>query len=242
MTQMIQTAEYHAKFPPHGRPTKFTSEKIQQIRNLVERGKSREEIAELIGVTVGSLQVTCSRLGVSLRRPVFDNGTGLLRRRGLGANGTATHDPSSGNGGVLLRLTKEEPEYKSQVEPLEQAHAAMPHQERAIGTNEPASANLAVRMQYKGEQRSTDLPLTQDMIRQLAFEAEIRDMRIGELVGELIVAILKKDLLQAVLAAERTTIRAHRSRSEGKTRLLGIAVLQGERQARTTSKSLSALY
>jgi hypothetical protein len=31
------------------------------IRTLVERGKSREEIAELIGVTVGSLQVTCSR-------------------------------------------------------------------------------------------------------------------------------------------------------------------------------------
>ena len=34
----------------------------------MERGKSREEIAELIGVTVGSLQVTCSRLGISLRR------------------------------------------------------------------------------------------------------------------------------------------------------------------------------
>src|SRR5947207_1946037 len=31
--------------------------------------KRREEIAELIGVTVGSLQVTCSRLGISLRRP-----------------------------------------------------------------------------------------------------------------------------------------------------------------------------
>ena len=41
----------------------------QQIKNLVERGKRREEIAELIGVTVGSLQVTCSRLGISLRRP-----------------------------------------------------------------------------------------------------------------------------------------------------------------------------
>jgi hypothetical protein len=39
------------------------------MRTLVERGKSREEIAELIGVTVGSLQVTCSRLGISLRRP-----------------------------------------------------------------------------------------------------------------------------------------------------------------------------
>ena len=48
---------------------KFTPERIEQIKNLVERGKRREEIAELIGVTVGSLQVTCSRLGISLRRP-----------------------------------------------------------------------------------------------------------------------------------------------------------------------------
>ena len=33
-----------------GRPVKFTPERIQQIKNLVERSKSREEIAELIGV------------------------------------------------------------------------------------------------------------------------------------------------------------------------------------------------
>ena len=29
-------------------------ERIEQIKNLVEHGKRREEIAELIGVTVGS--------------------------------------------------------------------------------------------------------------------------------------------------------------------------------------------
>ena len=52
-----------------GRRLKFTPERIEQIRNLVERGKTREEIAEIIDVTVGSLQVTCSRLGISLRRP-----------------------------------------------------------------------------------------------------------------------------------------------------------------------------
>jgi hypothetical protein len=52
-----------------GRKLKFTPERIGQIRNLVERGKTREEIAEIIDVTVGSLQVTCSRLGISLRRP-----------------------------------------------------------------------------------------------------------------------------------------------------------------------------
>ena len=37
-----------------GRPLKFTPERIQQIQNLVERGTGRDEIAALIGVTVGS--------------------------------------------------------------------------------------------------------------------------------------------------------------------------------------------
>jgi hypothetical protein len=53
----------------NGRPIKCTPERLEQIRNLVERGKSREEIAEMIGVTLGSLQVTCSRVGIGLRRP-----------------------------------------------------------------------------------------------------------------------------------------------------------------------------
>jgi hypothetical protein len=55
--------------PFKGRPTKFTPERIQQIKDLIAQGKSREEIAGVIDVTVGSLQVTCSKLGISLRRP-----------------------------------------------------------------------------------------------------------------------------------------------------------------------------
>src|SRR5215467_12018984 len=72
--KMMQTEELATQLPTYGRRIKFTPERVQQIRNLVERGKSREEIAELIGVTVGSLQVTCSRLGISLRRVPLDNG------------------------------------------------------------------------------------------------------------------------------------------------------------------------
>src|SRR5262245_5436134 len=56
--------------PRSARTVKFTPERMQQIRNLVERGKSREEISETIGVTVGLLQVTCSRFGISLRKPL----------------------------------------------------------------------------------------------------------------------------------------------------------------------------
>src|SRR3954471_21574936 len=68
---------------------------IQQITNLVERGKSREEIAELIEVTIDSLQVTCSRLGISLRRPRLDNGIRLLPRgKPVPSDGRTTPDLS----------------------------------------------------------------------------------------------------------------------------------------------------
>jgi DNA invertase Pin-like site-specific DNA recombinase len=56
------------QLPTYGKRIKFTPERIQQIRNLVEQGKSREEIAELIDVTVRFLQITCSRLGIGVRR------------------------------------------------------------------------------------------------------------------------------------------------------------------------------
>lgn len=51
-----------------GRPIKFTPERLQQIRNLVERGTHRADIAKMLDVTLGSLQVTCSKAGISLRR------------------------------------------------------------------------------------------------------------------------------------------------------------------------------
>jgi hypothetical protein len=53
----------------NGRPMKFTRERFEQIRNLVERGMTKEQIAETIGTTIGSLVVSCSRMGISLRRP-----------------------------------------------------------------------------------------------------------------------------------------------------------------------------
>jgi len=177
---MIQTEELATQLTnSRGRQIKFTPERLQQVRNLVQRGKSREEIAELIGVTVGSLQVTCSRLGISLRRVVFGNGMGLLRRVPL--------PPISG-----------QPQQNSQSGPLEQPRATTPHEERAR-TDEMGLASLALRMKYRGHERTKELPLTQDMIRQLAFEAQFRNMSIGEVVGELLIAMMKKDLFQHVL-------------------------------------------
>jgi hypothetical protein len=55
-------------------------------------------------------------------------------------------------------------------------------------------------MRYRGDERTSELPLTQDMIWQLAFEAQFRNMSIGEIVGELLIAMMKRDdLFQHVL-------------------------------------------
>ena len=51
--------------PDRGRgASKFTPQVIEKINELVAEGLSRDEIANRLGVVVGSLQVTCSRLGI----------------------------------------------------------------------------------------------------------------------------------------------------------------------------------
>ena len=191
-------AKFSSQVPPRGRPIKFTPERIQQIGNLVERGKSREEIAELIEVTVGSLQVTCSKLGISLRRPRLDNGIRFLpRRKPVPRNGRSTSDPSC-DVSVPLQPIGEGSRQDSQPGPPEQPRYTTPHQGRPKA-KEADFAHLSLTMRYKGEERTTKLALTQLAIGQLAFEAGLRDMRIGEFVSELITATIQKNLYQRVL-------------------------------------------
>src|SRR5262245_30330804 len=128
------------------RQSKFTPERIQQIKDLIARGETYADIAALIGVTVGSLKVTCSRLGVSLRTPRVK----------------------------LLPAT-------------ERARTAG-------GTN----AVFTITMQYNGKEQETALPLTSEMISQLALEASARDQRIGELAKDLLQAVTKKGLFEEV--------------------------------------------
>ena len=191
-----------AKFSPQlptsrGRPTKFTLERLQQIRNLVERGESREQIAEILDVTVGSLQVTCSRLGISLRRPKVDNGVRLLRQlNSISRKKTITmHDPIDHNGSALSQPTEQQSHQNSQSGPAE---PAKPQQDR-LQTLEACSPSVAIRFQYKDTERTTELPLNLDMIGRLACEAEFRNMSIAELIGELLMGMVKKDLFRAVL-------------------------------------------
>src|SRR6478672_6436866 len=75
------------------RATKFCPANIQKIKDWVAKGISREEIAKSLDVTVGSLQVTCSRLGISLRIPkMFEQ-----RRRVVSYAYIPNHAPMSGH-------------------------------------------------------------------------------------------------------------------------------------------------
>jgi len=140
------------------RPSKFTAERIQQIKDLIARGEKSEEIAALIGVTVGTLKVTCSKLGISLRRSKLSNGSRTL---------------------------------------------APPHQAALVQDLMRTNATFTVTVQYKGEQRTTALPLTLAMIGQLALEASSRDLSIGEFAGDIVVEVLKKGILEQVLGSDR---------------------------------------
>src|SRR5262249_13241349 len=105
-TGMTQIAEYATPTPSRGRQIKFTPERIKQIKKRVERGMSRDEIAELIGVTLGSLQVTCSRLGISLRRPAFNNGVVTLRRNETRLDQVPTRGCGHGGDSASLHLER----------------------------------------------------------------------------------------------------------------------------------------
>jgi hypothetical protein len=143
---------------------------------------------------VGSLQVTCSRMGISLRRPKFGNGVPLVVP--VPKNAINMHFPGDHGVTVSSQPTEELSQGHSQLVAAERGSAAKLKEEQVLGAS---STSVAIKFQYKGVERTAELPLTRDMIGQLAWEAEFRNMTIGELIAELIVAAVKKDLLQAVL-------------------------------------------
>jgi hypothetical protein len=64
---------------------------------------------------------------------------------------------------------------------------------------DPRSARFAIRIQYRGIERTAELPLTTHMIEQLAMEAAVRGVSIGDFIAELITTMLSKDLIPQVL-------------------------------------------
>jgi hypothetical protein len=183
---------------PRGKESKFTPTNIQQIINLVERGKSREEIAEIIGVTPGTLAVTCSRLKISLRGPRYDLGTGVLRRRPSQVpNGANSHQMNGLQKWGVQKTMEEQP--ASNGGPVKDVATAAPAAAVLGKTSISASPKLAVRILYKGDGQSIESQVSLEMVGRLFLEAEHRSMRIGELFVRLILGIAEKNLFQLVL-------------------------------------------
>jgi hypothetical protein len=180
----------------HRRQTKFTPQNIRQIINLVERGTPPAQIAEIIGVTLGTLRATCSKLHISLRRPSYDIGTGLLRHRqpraGMGA----------ASAGSLSRRSSEvasnEPSVTAiEKKPMEQEPTLVPHE--AANARHGALATFSIVMRYKGESHTVELPITGNMIGRLALEAEFRGMKSVELIARVIESVASEDQFDSVL-------------------------------------------
>jgi hypothetical protein len=195
-----QTAQGSSALIARRRSIKFTPERIRQIENLVERGKSGQEIADILGVTVGSLQVACSKMGISLRRPKIINGVYLFKKpTPAHENANATQNTDYQNGRLPpAQPIEEQPERNSQSQPAEIPIIALPQQGRAA-TPEACSATFAIRFHYRGIERTHELPLTTQAIGLLALEATLREMSIGELIAEIIRAMVDKDLFPQVL-------------------------------------------
>ena len=68
------------------RPVRFTREVVENIKELLAQGMKRDEIAKRLGVTVRSLQVTCSRLGITV-------GTAHVRKKEVSQSATRRAEP-----------------------------------------------------------------------------------------------------------------------------------------------------
>jgi hypothetical protein len=124
---------------------KFTPQVIEKIKEFVAEGISREEIASRLGVTVGSLQVTCSKSGISLRR-----------------------------------------------------HVRIAHVGEQKEVSQP-EAKFAITMRYRGKEQTADIPLSPSAIETLALEATSRDVAFAELLGQILVAAVNKDMIHEIL-------------------------------------------
>ena len=150
-----------------GRRTKFTPQAIEKIKAFVAEGISRDEIANRLGVTVGSLQVTCSRLGISLRRITFRS-----------CSGHRTADVRLGSVGFA-------------------------HTREQMEISQPAArtaplAKFEIIMRCRGEEQTSDIPLSLAAIDVLAVEATSRDLGIAELIGQTLVAAINKDMIHEI--------------------------------------------
>ena len=172
LSSAAMTTAYDVSSPPRGRRVKFTPEVIESIKKLVAQGINRHEIANRLGVTVGSLQVTCSRLGISLRRIIQTNGSGCHT---LDVNGRTIPTPCSGIAHVREQKVSQ------------RAARAAP------------VVQVAITMRCHGKEKTSDIPLPSPAIAVLALEATSRNLNIVDLMGQVLVAAINNDMIPNIL-------------------------------------------
>jgi len=155
--------------PKAGRASKFTPQAIQNIKEMVAQGLSREEIAQRLDVTVGSLQVTCSKLGVSLRRsrmrfPSYD------------------------------RLKPEFELSWAGSEVLEKGSAL--------------EVKIAITIQRKDLLMTFDVPLSHKTVEELALLASLRQVKLGELIAQILSGVVDKGLVEKMLKGDDVPSKA----------------------------------
>jgi hypothetical protein len=153
-----------------GRAIKFTPQAIEQIKELIAQGKSRDEVANLLGVTVGSLQVTCSRLGISLRR--------IISRSGM-----ARHTVDARRRSITLGADM----------------VARAHEQRS---EEGSWPKFAITLRHRGKEVTTEVPLSSHAIKTLVLNAMWLDLGTAELLGQVLDAVVRKDMIQEILRDE----------------------------------------
>jgi hypothetical protein len=117
--------------------------------------------------------VTCSRLGISLRRTNGSHHTADVRGRTI---------PAPGSVGI--------------AHPREQKEVWQPAARTA------PLAKFAITMRDRGKEQTSDIELPSRAIELLACEAMSRDLDIARLIGQILVAAINKDMIQNILRDE----------------------------------------
>ena len=213
-----------AAVPTHRRPTKFTPANIRQIANLLERGKSKDEIAEIIGVTPASLQVTCSKLGISLRRQAVGGAISrVLRPRPQNETSLQEgrlQERQHAQEALPVQGTRSSQDLSREPEDQErnkQTHVAIQPKHQTVVRLRPesqlvkraTSGTAALTVRYKGKERTSDLPLDRSLLGQFLLEAEFRSISVADLIGQILASVSKNDLFDLVLEQSSGPLKAH---------------------------------
>lgn len=191
----------------HRRQSKFTPANVRQIVNLLERGKSKVEIAEIIGVTPATLQVTCSKLGISLRRPASDASSGASRARRRPQNGKISDLRGQDGEAAQLEGRNQSSQTAPETTTVEQDQTIVRLHPKQTVKESAAASSVSLTVRYKGEERTIELPIDRDALGLFALEAQFRSIGIGDLIGGVLLSIAKHDLFESVLEPSPGRVR-----------------------------------